>query len=112
MRSGPKAFWLSFFLTLAILIPLLGSFVLYGLWQRDTAAPAQITQSGVPVGSPGQENDHTLFVAVAAEQPGFVLLRLDGVNGVIRICPLPAESVVAAPSGPMQLGERAGRRNC
>lgn len=103
MRSGPKAFWLSFFLTLAILVPLLGGFVLYGLWQRDTAAPAQIAQSDVPVGSPTQENDHTLFVAVAAEQPGFVLLRLDAVNNVIRICPIPAGSVVSAPSGPTLL---------
>lgn len=103
MQNGPKAFWISFFLTLAILIPLLGGFVLYGLWQRDTAAPAQIAQSGVPVGSPTQQNDHTLFVAVAAEEPSFVLLRLDGVNNVIRICPIPAGSVVSAPSGPTLL---------
>ena len=103
MQNGPKAFWLSFFLTLAILIPLLGGFVLYGLWQRSTAAPAQIAQSGVPIGSPTQENDHTLFVAVAAEQPGFVLLRLDGVNNIIRVCPVPAASVVSAPSGPTLL---------
>lgn len=103
MQNGPKAFWLSFFLTLAILVPLLGGFVLYGLWQQGTAAPAQIAQSGVPVGSPTQENDHTLFVAVAAEQPGFVLLRLDGVNNVIRVCPVPAASVVSAPSGPTLL---------
>ena len=103
MQNGPKAFWLSFFLTLAILVPLLGGFVLYGLWQRSTAAPAQIAQSGVPIGSPTQENDHTLFVAVAAEQPGFVLLRLDGVNNIIRVCPVPAASVVSAPSGPTLL---------
>lgn len=103
MQNGPKAYWLSFFLTLAILIPLLGGFVLYGLWQQDTAAPAQIAQSGVPVGSPTQENDHTLFVAVAAEEPGFVLLRLDGVNNSIRVCPVPAASVVSAPSGPTLL---------
>lgn len=103
MQNGPKAFWLSFFLTLAILVPLMGGFVLYGLWQQGTAAPAQIAQSGVPVGSPTQENDHTLFVAVAAEQPGFVLLRLDGVNNVIRVCPVPAASVVSAPSGPTLL---------
>lgn len=103
MQNGPKAFWLSFFLTLAILVPLLGGFVLYGLWQQGTAAPAQIAQSGVPVGSPTQENDHTLFVAVAAEQPGFVLLRLDGVNNIIRVCPVPAASVVSAPSGPTLL---------
>lgn len=103
MQSGPKAFWLSFFLTLAILVPLLGGFVLYGLWQQSTAAPAQITQSGVPVASPSQENDHTLFVAVAAEEPGFVLLRLDGMNNVIRICPVPAVSVVSAPGGPTLL---------
>lgn len=103
MQSGPKAFWLSFFLTLAILVPLLGGFVLYGLWQQSTAAPAQITQSGVPVAGPSQENDHTLFVAVAAEEPGFLLLRLDGMNNVIRICPVPAVSVVSAPGGPTLL---------
>lgn len=32
-RSGPRAFWLSFFLTLAILMPLLGAFVFYSAWQ-------------------------------------------------------------------------------
>lgn len=103
MKSGPKAFWLSFFLTLAILVPLLGGFVLYGLWQQDSAAPAQITQSGVPVAGSG--GDHTLFVAVAADSPGFVLLRLDGENDVIRVCPVPAASVVSAPGGPTRLGD-------
>ena len=104
MQSGPKAFWLSFFLTLAILVPLLGGFVLYGLWQQSTAAPAQITQSGVPVASPSQENDHTLFVAVAAEEPGFVLLRLDGMNNVIRICPVPRSAWCPPPAAPLFCG--------
>lgn len=33
-KSGPRAFWISFFLTLAILMPLLGAFVFYSAWQE------------------------------------------------------------------------------
>ena len=31
-KNGPRAFWISFFLTLAILMPLLWGFVFYSAW--------------------------------------------------------------------------------
>ena len=103
MHNRPKAFWMSFFLTLAVLIPLLGGFVLYRMWQQNMAAPVQKNQMNVPIQTPSRENDQTFFITVAAEQPEFLLLRLNGVDGQIRIAPLPPQSVVLSPSGPVLL---------
>ena len=100
-KSGAKAFWLSFFLTLAILLPLLGGLIFYSGWQGGQARQAEKSQSGVPLGGPGAETDLTVLVTVAAEQPGFVLVRLDAQNGVLHLCPVPAESVPLAPGGTM-----------
>lgn len=103
MRDGPKTFLISFFLTLAVLLPLLGGFAFYGIWKQKTAEKVNNTQIGVPIQSATQENDQTILVAVAAEEPAFVLLRLNGLEGTVRISPIPAQSVLVAPSGPMLL---------
>ena len=104
-KSGAKAFWLSFFLTLAILLPLLGGLIFYSGWKWGQARQAEKSQSGVPLGGPGAETDLTVLVTVAAEQPGFVLVRLDAQNGVLHLCPVPAESVLLAPGGTMLLAD-------
>lgn len=104
-KSGAKAFWLSFFLTLAILLPLLGGLIFYSGWQGGQARQAEKSQSGVPLGGPGAETDLTVLVTVAAEQPGFVLVRLDAQNGVLHLCPVPAESVLLAPGGTVLLAD-------
>lgn len=103
MRSAPKSFLLSFFLTLAVLVPLLGGFAFYSIWNQNAAEQAQVSQSGVPIQNATEENDQTILVAVASDQPAFVLLRLNGIEGTVRISPVPAESVLIAPSGPVTL---------
>lgn len=104
-KSGAKAFWLSFFLTLAILLPLLGGLIFYSGWQGGGARQAEKSQSGVPLGGPGAESDLTVLITVAAEQPGFVLVRLDAQNAVLHLCPVPAESVLLAPGGTVLLAD-------
>ena len=73
-RSVPRAFWLSFFLTLAILMPLLGAFVFYSAWQERASEPAARSQSGVTVQRPTSANDLTVLVARGDHE--FVTLSL------------------------------------
>ena len=104
-KSGPRAFWISFFLTLAILMPLLGAFVFYSAWQERESAPAAGSQSGVPVQRPTAANDRTVLVAVAAERPAFVLLRLNALEPAVTVCVVPAESVLLGPGGTVLLAD-------
>lgn len=102
--SEPAAFWISFALTLAVILPLLGCLVLYSGWlDKQQARAAQREEAGVPIVGPGPEQDITVLVVVAREKPGFVLLRLDAPNAVLHICPLPGESVLRSPGGPVLL---------
>ena len=80
------------FLTLAILVPLLGAFVFYSAWQERASEPAARSQSGVPVQRPTSANDLTVLVAVAAEEPAFLLVRLNAIDAAVTLCPVPAES--------------------
>lgn len=99
-HTGIKAFGLSFILTVAIALPLFGSFVLYANWQgKQQAETAQKEQSGVPIGTASKENDITVLVTVTGEAPAFILLRFNAVENKVDICPVPAESVLLAPSG-------------
>lgn len=104
-RSGPRAFWLSFFITLGVVLPLMGSFALYAVWQKEDAAPVQQPQSGVPVRTPWPEHAGSILVTVAGEVPAFVLLRLDAVQGRVAVEALPGQSVLLGPSGPVLLAD-------
>lgn len=103
--TGPKAFWLSFFITLGVVLPLMGSFALWAVWQKQDAAPAQQPQSGVPVRTPGPEHCCTLLVTVASSQPAFVLLRLDAVQNALTVEALPGQSVLLGQAGPVLLAD-------
>lgn len=104
--GNPAMFWISMLLTLAILLPLLGSFVLYSGWQEENRVlAAEKKQSGVPIDRPGPETDLTVLVTVAREEPGFILLRLGAPEAVLQICGIPGESVMRSPSGPVELRE-------
>ncbi len=104
--GNPALFWVSMLLTLAVLLPLLGSFVLYSGWREENRVlAAEKKQSGVPIDRPGPETDLTMLVTVARERPGFLLLRLGAPEAVLQICALPGESVMRSPSGPVELQE-------
>ena len=61
MRAGGgKAFWLSFFLTMAVVMPLMGLFAFWSVRQNRQADPAGTAQSGIPVSA----GDRTLLAAV------------------------------------------------
>ena len=102
--SDPAAFWISFALTLAVILPLLGCLVLYSGWiDKQQARAAQREETGVPIAGPGPEEDITLLVTVAQQKPSFVLLRLNAPGAVLQICPIPGESVLRSPGGPVPL---------
>ena len=50
--SGGRIFWASFFLTLAVIGPLLGLFAFWGVQQNRRAVQTQQAQSGVPIQRP------------------------------------------------------------
>ena len=103
MRAGGgKAFWLSFFLTMAVVMPLMGLFAFWSVRQNRQADPAGTAQSGIPVSA----GDRTLLAAVAGEEPAFLLLRLTGADAGLRAVTLPAETVVLDAQGkPVTLGD-------
>ena len=102
--SSAALFWISMFLTLAVLLPLLGSLVLYSGWQEHSRVQAaEKKESGVPIDRPGPETDCTVLVTVAREEPGFVLLRFNAPEAKIQIVPLPGESILRSPGGPVEL---------
>lgn len=103
--TGPRAFWLAFFITLGVVLPLMGSFALTVVWQKQEAAPAQQPQSGVPIRTPGPRHSGSALVAVAGERPAFVLLRLDARENAIVLQAVPGESVLQGQSGPVLLAE-------
>lgn len=101
--SGGKAFWLSFLLTAALLVPIILGFWLYGMYQKQKQTPVQAQQGGIPIQQPTQDQDYTLLVTVAAEQPAFVLIRLNPLEQQIKICAVPAQTQVTGPTGPLLL---------
>ena len=98
--NTPRAFWLAFFLTLAVVVPLLGSFALWAVWQQaDQALRAAQSTSGLRIQVPTGENTFTMLAVVAGEEPAFVLVRPDAAGGELAVWTVPADSVVRTVSG-------------
>ena len=105
MRSGPvRSFWLSFLLTLAVVMPVMGAFALYVAAFPQTARTEQI-QSGVPVNRPTGKNALSILAVSAGRQPAFVLVRLNATEACFRMYVLPAETVVLSGEGPCTLAQ-------
>ncbi len=94
-NSGPKAFWLSFCITMAVLLPLIGVVGILGAWQAHSTAPAQQEQCDVPVQKPGTEHILNLLTVVAGQEPGFVLIRLDAPRGRVTVAALPGQTLLS-----------------
>lgn len=108
MRAGGfKTFWISFFLTLAVLLPLGLGVMLWGGWQRSgqQARQAAEDQSGVPVAQPARRHTINLLVAVADEAPAFVLARLDASESSLSLAAIPAEGVLLEEGRAVTLAE-------
>lgn len=93
MRTqGAKAFWLAFWITLAVLAPLIGVTLLAA--EQAQEAPAASSKNDVRILLPGPENRLRLLAVVADDPPAFVLVEADAQANVLRFAALPAESVV------------------
>lgn len=92
MRAGKaKTFWLAFAITLAVLLPLIAALSIYGMVRSRGAKPVEQSRSDVAIRSPGAENVMNLLVVTAGEEPAFVLVRLDAMEGKINLACLPGQ---------------------
>lgn len=106
MRSRGGIFWHSLFLTLLLLLPVIGA-VLFFASQREKQA--ELRQVAAARGSvsveAGAQNTHRLLLVVQQEEPGFVLLRIDAPAQQIVFCALPGDLLVNAPAGQTTLAD-------
>lgn len=93
-NNSPKAFWLSFGITMAVLLPLIGVVGALGMWQTRSAQPAQQEEQQIPVQNPGSQHVMNLLAVVAGQEPGFVLIRLDAPRGRVSVAALPGQTVL------------------
>ena len=91
-KEGPRAFWLSFWVTLAVLIPLIAAVGILGAMQGQGAQPARKEQSGIPERRDGARYTGSWLVALAGPQPEFMLLRMDAPGGQILLAALPGST--------------------
>jgi len=106
MRAGGlKTFWISFFLTLAVLAPLMAATLLWVQVREERAERAAHSKSGVAVQLPTVHHRHTILAAVAGDTPAFVLVRLDATENRVVLAVIPAEGVVLADGQPVTLAE-------
>jgi hypothetical protein len=103
MRSeGWKAFWMSFVITAAVLVP----FVVVTLIMTDIKQePVASSKGDVVVASPDEDNCVTVLAVVADDPPAFVLVRLDAQHNIFRMAVIPAQSVVKNGQEAMTLEE-------
>ena len=81
---GWQPFWAALGAALLVLLPLVGGTILLTRQSLRTKLAAN-PQSGVAVRMPKTENQLTLLVCTAGEQPSFVLLYLNASQNCIRL---------------------------
>lgn len=107
--TGKKAFWLSFALTLGILVPLYAAALFLGSAQLDgTDAAAAGEGVGIAVRRPDAQDAKNLLLAVRqeGENSWFVLLRFDALQGKVCVMPLPGDLALPEAEGPKTLAEQ------
>ena len=114
VSHGWRPFWAALGAALLVLLPLVGGTILLTRQSLRTKLAAK-PQSGVAVRMPKAENQLTLLVCTAGEQPGFVLLYLNASQNCIRLAALPAETTIAFGQGEATLAQcyaAAGPARC
>ena len=106
MRSKGAVFWYSLGLTLLLLLPMVGVtyFFVHQRQQQQELRQAAAERGGVRIEQGAQDTWHALLV-VQQEEPGFVLVRVDGPTQTVDFCALPGELQVKAPEGTTTLAE-------
>lgn len=103
MRSKVGSFFLGFFLTSLVLLPLVGLFLHLSAKQEEARLTAE-SQVNIRV-EPGAQNIFTLLLAAAGETPDLLLLRLDCPANVISLAVVPRQSVLLTPDGTATLSQ-------
>lgn len=103
MRSRVGSFFLGFFITSLVLLPLVGLFLHLSARQEEARLTAE-SQVSIRV-EPGAQNIFTLLLAAAGEKPDLLLLRLDCPANVISLAVIPRQSVLLTPDGTATLAQ-------
>lgn len=103
MRSKAGSFFLGFFATSLVLLPLVGLFLHFSAKQEEARQTAE-NQVNIRV-EPGAQNIMTLLLAAAGEKPDLLLLRLDCPANVISLAVVPRQSVLLTPDGTATLAQ-------
>lgn len=108
MRSRPGIFWKSLFLTLLLMLPLIGAVAFFASQRQQQESLRQVAaaRGGISV-EQGAQNTHRLLLVVQQETPAFVLLRIDAPTQHMEFCALPSELWVDAPAGQTTLADCA-----
>ncbi len=106
--TGKKAFWISFALTLGILVPLYAAALFLGSTQLDGTDMAAAGEGvGLAVRRPDAGDAKNLLLAVReGEETAFVLLRFDALQGKACVMPLPGDLLLDAEDGPRTLQQQ------
>lgn len=106
MHKRRGLFFQSLVLTLLLVIPMMGTVVFFASQRTEQQllqqAAADQTQLAEPAGA---RQTHRLLLAVQADTPAFLLLRLDGPEQAALFCALPGDLVLQAPAGTTTLAE-------
>ena len=117
MRSGGwKPFWAALFASFLLLVPLVGGTVLLSRHQlRTQLRQAARSESGVPIRLPKADDQLTVLLCVADEQPGFVLAYLNASQNCVHLLSVPAALQVPFAEGAATLAQcyaAAGPARC
>ena len=106
MHKRRGLFFQSLVLTLLLVIPMMGTVVFFASQRTEQQllqqAAAEQSQLAEPAGA---RQTHRLLLAVQADKPAFLLLRLDGPEQAVLFCALPGELILKAPAGTTTLAE-------
>lgn len=108
MRTGWKPFFISFLITLGVLLPFVWCGTLYYDTAHSSAEPAAQPQSGVPILSGSQDSGSFLITLAPWQEclvPSLAILRLDCPQAAISVCLLPPGTVVRSPGGSATLAQ-------
>ncbi len=102
--EGWRSFWLAFFLTLLVMLP--GMVIIWAKGGPETdPTPVAERKSGIPIRLPDERHQTTILAVVTGEEPAFMLVRLDAVEGRFALGAIPAQSVVRSGTGSQTLAE-------
>ena len=98
--SKKRAFWVSFALTLGLLVPLYAAALFFGTAGMSAVdTPAAGEGVGIAVRRPDAGDAKNLLLAVRGEQSSFLLLRFDALQGKCCVAALPNDLPLTKESG-------------